>query len=457
MRKIFFALCIIILSSTVGGQIVGEPDLRFELSPVTVRGRHYNLGFETTAMKKTSDGWWGMWKNDNAANSIIYPEGWFQWGYSNYVLKLDSVEKKSGRYSTLIEQIKEGNERAFGCVAHAIPADYAGKKVEVRAWFKGEGVENTIGLLLRIDADVSEIVAFDNLMQKSISAPKEWKEYSVSVKLPEEAETIYIGAIFSGKGKLWVDDFRVLIDGKDISQLQPTPPKYKAVEDNEFDEESTITFGTMTPQMIENLALLAKVWGFAKYYHPTVASGAYNWDYLLFRAMGSMLAAQNSDERNIVLFRLLDGLGEFNTVRKLNIPDDKTVKMLPDLDWIDDRATFGDNLSTKLNEIKMAKRDDKHYYIGLDNRTRAPRFRHEIGYPQISPNDDGYRMLGLFRLWNMVQYFYPYRYRLQENWHDTLIEFIPKVTQADSSNYRQVFTDLILRIRDPQTYIVSSF
>jgi len=56
----------------------------------------------------------------------------------------------------------------------------------------------------------------------------------------------------------------------------------------------------------------------------------------------------------------------------------------------------------------------------------------------------------------MVQYFYPYRYRLQENWHDALIEFIPKVAQTDSSNYRQVISDLILRMNDRQTYIISS-
>ena len=459
IKKIFFSLCIIILSATVTGQVAGEPGLTFTLSPITVKARHYNFGFENVEVRKTSEnGYWNMrrWDFvDFGNNFILQPAGWFQWGMSNYVLKLDSVEKRSGRYSTMIEQIMEV-ERSFGCVAYAIPAEYAGRRIEVRAWFKGEGSENTIGLLLRVDGGANESLAFDNMQQKNISAPKEWTEYSVSVNLPEEAETIFIGAILSGKGKMWVDDFRVLIDGKDIGSLQQTDLKYKALNDDEFDEGSYITFGALTPQMIENLALLAKVWGFAKYYHPTVGSGEYNWDYILFKAMASMLNAKNIDDRNTVLYALLYGLGDFRTVRRLNIPDSRNVRILPDLDWIDDRATFGEDLSKKMNEIRMARRDNKHHYIGLHNTTQTPKFRHENEYPHISPNDDGYRMLALFRFWNIVQYFYPNRDNLPTNWHNTLIEFIPKVAQADSSNYRQIFTDLVLRMGDRQTHIISS-
>ena len=461
MKKLIFILCITVLSSTVIGQSIDvEPGMSFTLSPLTIRARHYNFGFENVAWRQTTnDGAWmnRYWNFANLGdNLILQPIGWYQWGSVNYVLQLDSAVKRSGRYSTLIEQVSEGREGTFGCVVYAIPAEYAGRNIEVSAWFMGEGEDNNIGLMLRIDGGMNEILAFDNINQHNkIPAPHEWTEYSVSVRMPEDGETILIAAMLTGKGKLWVDDFRVFIDGRDIRDLQQSDLRYKAGNDDEFDEGSQITFGMLTPQMIENLALLAKVWGFLKYYHPTVASGEYNWDYVLFRAMGSMLSARNADERNTVLYRLTDGLGSFRTVRRLNFPNTGDVSMFPDLEWIDDNETLGDVLSKKLNDVKMARRDDKHYYIGIHSANHAPKFRHENDYPQISPNDDGYRMLGLFRFWNMVQYFYPYRYKMKENWHDVLTEFIPIVALADSSNHRQVFTNLVMRIGDPQIYLPS--
>ena len=440
----------------MGAQTIGEPGTSFRLSPLTVRAWHYNFGFENVAVKQTRDGWWLPDRWDAVFTGdvqIAQPVGWSQLG--NVSATIDSVEKRSGRYSAMIE--RTDNEGIGGAIFYVIPANFSGKNIEVKAWLKGEGIANTVGLMLLFD-DESNLTAVDAVKRKNLSAPDDWTEFSLTSKLPEDIETIRIGAIISGTGKLWIDDFRVLIDGRDISSLTYSDFRYRALDDNEFDEGSYINFAALTPQMVENLALLAKVWGFLKYYHPTVASGEYNWDYVLFRAMASMLTVKNHHERNFLLYRLAEGLGDFNTVRRLNIPNSKSMKMLPDWHWIDDSETLGDELSRKLNAVKMARRENQHYYIGFHSRSHdSPKFRRENDYPHISPNDDGYRMLGLFRFWNMVQYFYPYRYQLQNEWYDTLIEFIPKVAQADSSNYLQVFANLVAKLNNPQTHIVSAF
>ena len=454
----FFSVSFSILSvhSQNIGQIEVEPGLNFTLSPLTVRARHYNFGFENVAVKQTRDGRWlpNRWDFAFAGDvQTAQPVGWNQLG--NVSAMIDSVEKRSGRYSVLIERVND--EGIGGAIYYYVPANFTGRNIEVKAWLKGEGTSNFVGLMLLFD-DESNIAAVDAVRRQNTSTPDDWTEFSVTARLPEDTETIRIGAIINGTGKLWVDDFRVLIDGKDITSLTSADFKYKALNDDEFDEGSYISFGTLTPQMVENLALLAKVWGFLKYYHPTVGSGEYNWDYVLFRAMASMLTVRSTYERNIVLYRLVDGLGDFRTVRRLNIPNSKNIRMLPDWDWIDDSATLGDELSKKLNEVKMARREKKHYYIRFHSiNSDTPKFRHESDYPYISPNDDGYRMLGLFRFWNMVQYFYPYRYRLQDRWYDTLIEFIPKVAQADSSNYMQVFASLTVRLNDQHTCIASAY
>ena len=71
--------------------------------------------------------------------------------------------------------------------------------------------------MIRIDSKIpGDIVAFDNMMQEDMQGTDEWRLYSVKQSIPKEAATFYIGAILSGRGKLWVDDFKILIDGKDI-------------------------------------------------------------------------------------------------------------------------------------------------------------------------------------------------------------------------------------------------
>lgn len=147
------------------------------------------------------------------------PKNWFQWGTPDYVLRVDSTEKHGGKYSLLIEPTEDIVQKSFGCVAIGIPADYEGEEIEVKAYIKMQNVEKPIGLMLRIDGPPENpSLGFDNMMHKNITGTKDWTLYSVKLPLPKEATVIYIGTILSGTGKLWSDDFQVLIDGKDISE-----------------------------------------------------------------------------------------------------------------------------------------------------------------------------------------------------------------------------------------------
>jgi hypothetical protein len=85
-----------------------------------------------------------------------------------------------------------------------------------------------------------------------------------------------------------------------------TPP---AVEDHEFDTGSRIGDQNLTTLQIESLALLAQVWGFAKYHHPRVVDGSRNWDYDLFRAVPPILAASDRGTASAALVTWLDDLG----------------------------------------------------------------------------------------------------------------------------------------------------
>ena len=166
------------------------------------------------------------------------PDGWFQWG-SNYLLEIDTTIVYSGKKSILIQPASNWTTSSFGCVACLIPARYEGQEIELKANMKLQDVsDGPIGLMLRIDG-TSGTLEFDNMQQKNIMGSKDWTSYSVKLPYPEGAKTIYIGAILSGNGRLWVDDLEVLIDGVPIEKAKQVPVKiYDADLDREFDKGS---------------------------------------------------------------------------------------------------------------------------------------------------------------------------------------------------------------------------
>jgi C-terminal processing protease CtpA/Prc len=66
----------------------------------------------------------------------------------------------------------------------------------------------------------------------------------------------------------------------------------------------------------------------------------------------------------------------------------------------------------------------------------------------VLPSPD-YRLLALFRVWNIIQFFYPYRNLMDENWSDALAAFIPRFESNESEfDYQKTVIALAKRIQD---------
>lgn len=87
--------------------------------------------------------------------------------------------------------------------------------------------------------------------------------------------------------------------------------------------------------------------------------------------------------------------------------------------------------------------------------TGNPKILHEAAYGQFSYPDAGYRLLCLFRYWNMIQYWFPYKHLIEEDWKSVLTEFIPKmINAANSAEYIITTQQLIGRIHDTHANIL---
>lgn len=240
-------------------------------------------------------------------------------------------------------------------------------------------------------------------------------------------------------------------------------PKAERVEtvldrDQEFDAGSKINLSALSEVQIGNLATLGKVWGFLKYHHARVTTGQLHWDYELFRVLPEVLAARDRAAGNAALLRWVDAIGSSEPAGPEAKLDERDLHLAPDIGWINDQAALGADLTRRLIAIH-AHRSAKpeQFYVALTPGVRNPVFESELGYPQIKGPDAGYQLLGLFRFWNIIRYWFPYRDLLEGDWDASLAEFIPRIALAPNRDaYQLEMMALIARVHDTHANLWSS-
>ena len=220
----------------------------------------------------------------------------------------------------------------------------------------------------------------------------------------------------------------------------------------EFDSGSKITNIPLEKNQIDNLKSLGFIWGFLKYYHPNIARGDFNWDYELFRILPTVMNAQTKKNFDDILVKWIDRLGPFSEGKKTKI-DESKIKFAPDLDWIKNSG-FSNELVSILLKVKNAERPKKHQYIALQPGVHNPDFKNENAYSSMTYPDAGFRLLTLYRYWNIIQYFFPYKNLIGEDWKNVLEEFIPKLINVkNETDYRLVILELVGRVHDTHSNI----
>lgn len=206
---------------------------------------------------------------------------------------------------------------------------------------------------------------------------------------------------------------------------------------------SNVSLETLNKIGNKKLQQLGIIWGFLKYYHPAVSSRKYNWDYELFKIIPGLSTA-SAEQYDQIITNWIKSFGEFKTQ---NNPASENIKMKADLEWITSSG-FSKELTDTLLKVKNAERKNKNYHVSLFPDGN-PNFKNENPYSEIMYPDEGYRLLSLYRYWNIIQYYFPYRYAIGRDWKEVLEEFIPKfLSAADTTEYNITCLELTARIND---------
>lgn len=200
----------------------------------------------------------------------------------------------------------------------------------------------------------------------------------------------------------------------------------------------------------QKLSSLCKVWGFLKYYHPEVAKGKWDWDSVLIKKIPLVEATHNKEELSKVYTDWLSELGNISKYPEQADVHTATPKNKY-LQWLNDESVFTRDLSVALENVRKRRDKESNYYVSgtFKKNSGNANFTNEKEYPELTYPEMPIRILTLFRHWNMVEYFFPYKYLIDKNWETVLSDMIPIFYNAnDALSYHLAVAQVATELND---------
>lgn len=218
---------------------------------------------------------------------------------------------------------------------------------------------------------------------------------------------------------------------------------------------------------IERSVSLCKAWGLVKYFHSETANKTIDWDQKFISQYEDLQNARKSVDYQLELGKLLERGGVYarpfsaeDSLKIFFIQQGKLSRLLnfndltdsskylhqPDFSWIEKGSNFSAENKHLLYQVLIDYQPKKSAYIkgrfGLSHK--------ENPFTDIDSVTEAYRLLALYRYWNIVEYFYPYKQLGDTTWDAVLREMIPVFEQPCSYlGYVNLVKKLSARLSDP--------
>ena len=148
------------------------------------------------------------------------PWGWESTSWSTSQFRLDSTTIKDGNYSlsALCKDKCESESYRYSMEVF----DLKGKYIQLNGFIKGKDLKKESSISISYsyeDLEGSDYLTKEEPSEK-YTGSFDWTQFSISMKIPNNAKLVYLLVNFSGEGALWVDDLELLIDGMSIKELR---------------------------------------------------------------------------------------------------------------------------------------------------------------------------------------------------------------------------------------------
>jgi hypothetical protein len=101
-----------------------------------------------------------------------------------------------------------GEADGFGTIMKDIkPGEFLGKRVKLTGFIKSENIENSAGMWMRVDGNITgQTLGFDNMQNRPIRGTNDWTRYEIVLDVPQNAARIFYGVLIAGKGEVWFNE-----------------------------------------------------------------------------------------------------------------------------------------------------------------------------------------------------------------------------------------------------------
>ncbi|MEM1328773.1 MAG: S41 family peptidase [Bacteroidota bacterium] len=215
---------------------------------------------------------------------------------------------------------------------------------------------------------------------------------------------------------------------------------------------------TTTTDYHNRLYYLGKVWGYAKYFHPSVANCTVNWDEVLLETVPKVKSAPSDEDFNEILRTMIRDLGIVPEATTPKVTLVEAVSYNLDISWFEDDI-FDDQVKSLLQQIEEEFRPQNHCLVSQAFQSGNPTFDTDARYHSSLGNypDEATRVLAIFRYWNIINYFFPYKYVMDQDWDATLRQFIPPIVNAtDELDYHLSMKKMTTYINDTHAFFRSN-
>ncbi len=139
------------------------------------------------------------------------PPGWFLSGgqENKFKASVDPAASWQGKASARLEPKKKDPDGFATLMQYIEAGGYTAKRVRFSAWVKNENVTSWTFLWMRVDCAKKRNCAFDNMESRPIVGSNAWKNYSVVLDVPADANGLGFGISQDGNGVSWMSDARL--------------------------------------------------------------------------------------------------------------------------------------------------------------------------------------------------------------------------------------------------------
>ncbi len=198
------------------------------------------------------------------------PPGW-EGGSAGYTVGVSAENCNSGKLCGVLRSDTSVQAPAFGVIKQSLEAaPYRGETVRFRAAVRAvvSGTGNQAQLWLRVDRQDGSSGFLSDMDAHPITSGT-WQFYEITGKIDRDAKSISLGLMLKGSGSAWLDDASLEI-------VDPPRP--------------------LSARGLDNLRALARLFGYLRYFHPSDASAATDWEELAISAVRTVESAQNASE-----------------------------------------------------------------------------------------------------------------------------------------------------------------